>query len=206
MNACAVELGLGSPAHRQPRMEIDARPAEDTCDLTYADCEAMTAFVAALPQPIRPEHKDERSHEYLGERVFEQIGYAVCHVRDLGPVRGIYSDLLLHQVGKQLSSPVYYGSFGIGDRDGTPPVLPNEWRTPPLWGCADSAPYMHDGRCATLANAILEHHEQAATSVSRYERLSTGDKKLLRTVLTVAACPQAARSNAQEYVEKLISK
>jgi len=26
---------------------------------------------------------------------------------------------------------------------------PDEWRTPPLWGVADSAPYLHDGRAAT---------------------------------------------------------
>ena len=34
---------------------------------------------------------------------------------------------------------------------------PGEWRTPPLWGVADSAPYMHDGRAANLEQAIVMH-------------------------------------------------
>ena len=34
---------------------------------------------------------------------------------------------------------------------------PGEWRTPPLWGVADSAPYMHDGRANTLSDAIELH-------------------------------------------------
>ena len=27
---------------------------------------------------------------------------------------------------------------------------PSEWKTPPLWGVADSAPYLHDGSAPTL--------------------------------------------------------
>ena len=38
---------------------------------------------------------------------------------------------------------------------------PSEWRTPPLWGVADSAPYMHDGRAPTLADAVKLHGGQA---------------------------------------------
>ena len=37
-----------------------------------------------------------------------------------------------------------------------------EWRTPPLWGVRDSAPYMHDGRAETLLEAISMHDGEAA--------------------------------------------
>jgi len=32
-----------------------------------------------------------------------------------------------------------------------------QWKTPALWGVADSAPYMHDGSAPTLRDAILKH-------------------------------------------------
>ena len=31
---------------------------------------------------------------------------------------------------------------------------PSEWRTPPLWGVADSAPYLHDGKAKTLHDVL----------------------------------------------------
>jgi CxxC motif-containing protein (DUF1111 family) len=34
---------------------------------------------------------------------------------------------------------------------------PAEWRTAPLWGVADSGPYLHDGRANSLAEAIELH-------------------------------------------------
>ena len=36
-------------------------------------------------------------------------------------------------------------------------VLPSEFRTAPLWGIVDTAPYMHDGSAETLFDAILHH-------------------------------------------------
>ena len=44
--------------------------------------------------------------------------------------------------------------------DGHP--LPEEWKTPPLWGVADSAPYFHDGGSPTLDAAIRRHEGDAA--------------------------------------------
>ena len=49
--------------------------------------------------------------------------------------------------------------------------LQREWRTPPLWGVADSAPYMHDGRAATLDAAIRWHGGEASQVTSRYRSL-----------------------------------
>jgi len=49
---------------------------------------------------------------------------------------------------------------------GTGP-LPAEWRTPPLWGVARSAPYLHDGRAPTLEEAIRLHGGQGKDSAHR---------------------------------------
>ncbi|MCA9158050.1 MAG: hypothetical protein KDA72_06970 [Planctomycetales bacterium] len=35
-------------------------------------------------------------------------------------------------------------------------ALQREWKTPPLWGGADSAPYLHDGRAETLFGTLQE--------------------------------------------------
>ena len=48
----------------------------------------------------------------------------------------------------------------------------DEWRTPPLWGVADSAPYLHDGRALSLPEAITMHGGQAKTAVANFQRLS----------------------------------
>jgi hypothetical protein len=42
-----------------------------------------------------------------------------------------------------------------------PTNLAQEWRTPPLWGLSDSAPYLHDGRAETVLEAIAQHGGEA---------------------------------------------
>ena len=114
-----------------------------------------------------------------GRRLFAEVGCASCHTPSLGEVRGIYSDLLLHDMGQTLSdSGEYYGIDGP-DSPGGP--SPGEWRTPPLWGFRDSGPYLHDGRAQTLEEAVALHGGQAATrpgSSSRSPRRSGPDRGL----------------------------
>ena len=61
-----------------------------------------------------------------------------------------------------------------------------EWRTPPLWGVRDSGPYLHDGRAATLAEAIRLHAGQGATAARRFAELSPRRKQQLEAFLFVA--------------------
>ena len=66
---------------------------------------------------------------------------------------------------------------------------PSEWRTPPLWGVADSAPYLHDGRAATLAEAIKLHAGQAASSANRFAGLSNVQQEELIAFLNTLRAP-----------------
>ena len=43
---------------------------------------------------------DERTLPPWGYMVFESIGCATCHAPKLGEVTGLYSDLLLHDMGE----------------------------------------------------------------------------------------------------------
>ena len=60
---------------------------------------------------------------------------------------------------------------------------PTEWRTPPLWGVASSAPYLHDGRADTLDDAIRRHDGESAKTATRYARLLSSDRRSLLAFL-----------------------
>ena len=57
-----------------------------------------------------------------------------------------------------------------------------------LWGIADAAPYLHDGRALTLSAAILAHGGEALTSRDAFAFLrdheKTGLLEFLRTLRT----------------------
>jgi CxxC motif-containing protein (DUF1111 family) len=111
--ACAVELGLEVPGHAQggrPRApEVQAKGL----DLTDDECAALVAYVGSLPRPIesRPAGAAEARQVVAGKSLFERIGCASCHTPTLGDVKGIYSDLLLHDLGPDLGDTGAYGVF-----------------------------------------------------------------------------------------------
>ncbi|TWU62979.1 di-heme oxidoredictase family protein [Crateriforma conspicua] len=73
-----------------------------------------------------------------------------------------------------------------------PSNVTQEWRTPPLWGVADSAPYMHDGRAETLAESIAMHGGEATGSRDRYLNLGFAQREALQTFLKSLIAPPTA--------------
>jgi CxxC motif-containing protein (DUF1111 family) len=194
--ACSNELGLEVPGHHQAT--IDKAPAtllrDRALDLNEEQCAALTRYVGQLAPPVR-RSPDDRTVPPWGYMVFESIGCATCHAPKLGPVAGIYSDLLLHDMGEATSdAAAYYGGpppeparpdLAKNDKPAPPsgPAKPTEWRTPPLWGVAESAPYYHDGRAGSLDEAIRIHAGEAAKASARYQKLSAADRKAVITFL-----------------------
>ena len=72
----------------------------------------------------------------------------------------LYSDLLLHHMGN-LGDGVVQAAAGA-----------DEIRTAPLWGLRVRAPFLHDGRAATVDIAIRLHDGEAATVRDRYIQLT----------------------------------
>lgn len=197
--ACANELGLGNPSQAQPRplTRPDYQPVK--LDLTDEQCDQITAFVASLSRPEErppsdPAHRDQAQ---AGKKLFASTGCADCHTPDVGSVQGIYSDLLLHRMGEPLEAqeggyndpgfpPLPNPSPVPGD-DGPP--SPGEWRTPPLWGVADSGPYLHDGRAATLEEAIALHGGQAARAAQHFKALSKAEQGQVVAFLKTLRAP-----------------
>jgi CxxC motif-containing protein (DUF1111 family) len=196
--ACANELGLGTPYSRQAQpLGVPDYP-EMKPDLNRGQFRDLVAFVATLPRPIEeiPASLPAREQVELGRVAFHEAGCAICHVPDLGGVKGIYSDLLLHRITDPSPSG---GGSGYG-RPAPPPDVPipdgephpDEWRTPPLWGVADSAPYMHDGSAPTLDAAIHRHGGAARPSRDAYRRLPREKREALLAFLgTLKAPPDA---------------
>ncbi len=141
--ACANELGLGNPSQAQPRpMNLpDYQPPG--LDLTAEQCDQLTAFVAALPRPVEriPEEAGAAVQVTAGKKIFHALGCADCHTPDLGSVPGLYSDLLLHPMSQEMQAGGAYYEIVVPIPDlVVDGPSPREWRTPPLWGVADSAP------------------------------------------------------------------
>jgi CxxC motif-containing protein (DUF1111 family) len=192
--ACASELGLEVPGKHQTAPPNDPGRTPKGLDLDGADLAALTAYVAHLPAPIvaMPTSPRARGDVAEGREVFEAVGCAACHTPTLGPVDGIYSDLLLHDMGDDLSNSA--GTYGIST--GRSPGLaqaaearPSEWRTPPLWGLRDSGPYLHDGSVDSIEAAVALHGGEARSSTRRYFGLKPEKQHQLRTFLLSLAAP-----------------
>lgn len=193
--ACANELGLSNPGQDQPKPLGKPDYQSPGYDLTLEQCNQLTAFCASLPPPVEKPPSDRATSQkaLAGKELFTTIGCAKCHVPDLGDVQGLYSDLLLHRMGE-----VLIGGGSYGERPPPKPESPtvpsdgplaDEWRTPPLWGVADSAPYLHDGRAATLEEAIRLHAGQAARSAQHFLGLAPAEQAHLLTFLKTMRAP-----------------
>ncbi len=188
LTACANELGLENPGHHQAaspsRLEWSAR----TPDLTGAECDALVAYVRDLPKPtVLDLGSTASASATAGRALFDSIGCANCHRPSLGGVEGIYSDLLIHDMGPSLSDSGQY--YGADDSDSSDAPKTSEWRTPPLWGLRESAPYLHDGRAPTVAEAIAVHGGEAQHASRRFAALSIEQKFQLETFLKTLTAP-----------------
>jgi len=106
--ACASEMGLQvpgakeaiSPVAEQKRSRRVTTRKSEPLDLNEEEVVALTSFVRDLPRPTRRISSSQADKAHSGERLFSEIGCADCHVPDLGSVKGMYSDQLLHDMGE----------------------------------------------------------------------------------------------------------
>jgi CxxC motif-containing protein (DUF1111 family) len=190
LGACASELGLEVPGHQQAISPLAPELKATALDLTQEECDALIAYVQSLPDPVRLDSPNREVIE-AGRATFLSIGCGDCHRPSLGSIEGIYSDLLLHEMGASLgdiASSSYGSTSRSADSSGQP--RDTEWRTPPLWGYRDSGPYLHDGRAQNLLAAVKFHAGQARDSAERFAHLSaTGQSEIEEFLNSLAAPP-----------------
>jgi len=84
----------------------------------------------------------------------------------------LFSDLRRHDMGPALASPAAQGT------------IPAEvFLTRPLWGLAETAPYLHDGRAPTVQDAITLHGGEAAAARDAYLALAENARAAVRVFL-----------------------
>jgi CxxC motif-containing protein (DUF1111 family) len=108
--ACASEMGLQVPGADEAKSPVapPSRPVrrekrERSVDLDEEQVVALASFVSSLPRPTREVASYDADSVHRGERLFSNVGCADCHVPDLGSVKGMYSDHLLHDMGPSLA-------------------------------------------------------------------------------------------------------
>jgi CxxC motif-containing protein (DUF1111 family) len=204
--ACANELGLEVPGHSQAPSPIAQGSKPRGLDLSQSDCDALVAYVRALPAPLVVDPDGPQGTRDLreGRRLFAEAGCTGCHTPSLGDVKGIYSDLLLHDMGQSLSDPG--SSYGMDSAEGVQGPSPGEWRTPPLWGYRDSGPYLHDGRAQGLEEAVAFHDGQGAASARRFFSLSWRERAQVEMFLKSLVAPSAAATPGMMLAADLESR
>ena len=164
-------------------------PADDgSSEIDPHTLEAATFYSQSLGVPARRRIDDPLAQQ--GDRLFEQIGCADCHVPTLetgeSDIEALsnqtfhpYTDLLLHDMGE-----------GLADKRPDFEANGYEWRTPPLWGVGltqtvlPGSGYLHDGRARTLEEAILWHGGEAEASRDQFrDELSASEREALLSFL-----------------------
>ena len=85
----------------------------------------------------------------------------------------LFSDLKRHDMGDALASPSAQGE-----------IPARMFLTRPLWGLAETAPYLHDGRAPTLHDAIVLHGGEASAARDAYLALDAKGRASVRVYLT----------------------
>ncbi len=136
------------------------------------DLQAFTNFMSLLAPPPQVALS---SAAKSGAKTFASIGCVNCHFPALetGPssIAALncvtffpYSDFLLHDMGS------------LGDGIAQAGAGQTEMRTAPLWGVRVMTSFLHDGRAATLSQAILAHDGQGRGARNQFAGLSKTDQ------------------------------
>jgi CxxC motif-containing protein (DUF1111 family) len=182
--AFGLEMGItnpGSPAEEtiggQPiPAGVDPTPEPELTQEGLAFALDFVKFLAPVaPLPLTP--RAER-----GRSLFQRWGCASCHTPSLKtgthPVAALdrkvvhaYTNLLLHDMGSER------GDICVGL------ASPSEFRTEPLMGLRHMQRFLHDGRAATVTDAILAHGGEGARSRDAFAGLEEGEREMLLAFL-----------------------
>ncbi|MCZ6915732.1 MAG: hypothetical protein O7I93_03050 [Gemmatimonadetes bacterium] len=182
--ALRFELGLTTPMNPMEEtvngvaLPPDVDPMSDP-EIDERGMGILTDFVRFLAPPAReylfPAAADSVAD---GERLFEEVRCASCHVPSLssgpnevaalaGQTVHLYSDLLIHDMGPAL-----------GDVCG-PNAEPSEYQTARLWGLRHRERFLHDGRATNVRDAILTHDGEGAGARDAFAALTPDEQQLL---------------------------
>lgn len=189
-------------------------------ELLVGELSALHIFQASLKQPVQSKLRRKGRR---GRALFHTIGCAGCHIPVLrtesrwlpiafpenpkDPWANVFFEIDLSKqpgfkaVGDGVRVPLYADlkrhDMGPGLAESTGGDLDPFFTTARLWGVADTAPYLHDGRALTLTQAIRQHGGEALAASNNFEKLSNGQKKAILTFLRSLRTPRKPSSDLQ---------
>jgi CxxC motif-containing protein (DUF1111 family) len=119
-------------------------------------------------QPEQPQHPFSDSNKYYEVDLRKSsANFEVDPDNSEGMLVKLFSDLKRYDMGSKLQESLTSAS----------PEENRTFVTARLWGVADTAPYMHDGRATTLTEAIKWHGGDAEAAKNKFVALND-DKKV----------------------------
>jgi CxxC motif-containing protein (DUF1111 family) len=97
----------------------------------------------------------------------------------------LFADLKRHDMGPRLAETAEGAPIGNA-----------MFTTARLWGVADTAPYLHDGRATTLFDAIELHGGEAQGARDAFLALSDAERDLLLAFLGTLRTPPSPNEDA----------
>jgi CxxC motif-containing protein (DUF1111 family) len=174
-----------APGTRDAGQNCGEDPDEDIVE--FAD------FMRATKAPPRDTFGLVASDVSAGDNLFNAIGCAICHVRNIttapaGTVINGGAFTVPAALGNKIIHP--FGDFllhNVGTGDGIVQnggqATANKLRTAPLWGMRTRGRLMHDGESTNRNEAILRHAGEANGVINNYRNLSATQKNQLITFL-----------------------
>jgi len=181
-------------------------------EITEGQLTAMAIYMGLRQTPARVTAATAaaQARADAGEQLFTSVGCASCHVpsmrldstvhvepadttggsgitvdlasdaKDPHPARSgdgsmtieAWTDYKRHDMGAALADSKPFKT-----------IPPSQFITTPLWGVATTAPYLHDGRAATLNDAILGHGGEAQSVRDAYAALAADDQAKIQEFL-----------------------
>ena len=113
------------------------------------------------PETPKTPFKDDKDKYYEVNLVGKSAGFEADPNSKNGMLVKLFSDLKRHDLGPRLQE-----SLGGADDKANRSFI-----TARLWGLADTAPYLHDGRATTITEAIQWHGGEAEDEKQKFELL-----------------------------------
>ena len=154
-------------------------PTSNPNTAVLSDIEAFADFMRMLAPPTPA---PDTPSTLNGRALFARIGCVHCHTPSFTTGKmiasgsstnpsaalsnqtvNLWSDLLVHHMGRDLADGITQGSAG-----------PDEFRTAPLWGVGQRVFFLHDGRTSNLVEAIAAHRSydsEANKVIDRFKKL-----------------------------------
>ncbi len=207
-------------------------------EVTSGELSALSIFVATAQTPFvetaQTAFQEERNAR--GRRVMKEVGCTECHIPTM-KTKTTQLGFRFPEIGNKPFDPdtIFFSvdltkppmNFPENDKGGITVELfadlkrhdmgpsmaefngDSMFTTMRLWGVADTAPYLHDGRALTIRDAIIMHgadaQSEAYPAVQAFRARSASDKRAVLAFLNTLRSPDGTFPRLLDVVAKRVA-